>query len=236
VVQGTRAAVFIGGAEEPQLAVPKLAREPAAGQIALRSFMTFGTPPDTYVANFANVVVHPGVVDYEFPPTDPVAGEQSVDGLMESWRISPPFVPAEGDVLELPAAILESEEWQTVAANADGLVELERFVTRPEGVRRVAVLAGARLTADRPTIRRLDLGFSDEISVFLNGRLLLVDDESYSFNFPRRQGLWDTGQLSVFLPLEEGVNELMLAVTDRFGGWGLSGRLEAADGVVVSAR
>ncbi len=226
VVQGSRAAVFVGATEEPQLVVPRLAREPKPGFIALRSFMTFGTPANTYVANYANVVVRPGAVDYEFPPVEPTSPVE--DGRITAWQISPAFVPAEGLLTELPEEIPAEDEWREVPANADGLVELERFVTRPEGVRRVGVLARLRITAEEASTRRLDLGFSDELSVFLNGRLLVADDESYSFNLPRRQGLWTPGQLSVFLPLERGGNELVLAVVDRFGGWGLSGRLGTA--------
>lgn len=45
VVAGSRAAVFVGAVDEPQLVVPRLALEPQAGAIALRSFQTFGTPP-----------------------------------------------------------------------------------------------------------------------------------------------------------------------------------------------
>lgn len=230
VVKGSQAAVFVGSTEEPQLVVPRLAREPKPGFLALRSFMTFGTPPDTYVANFANIVVHPGVVDYEFP-THETATTKS--GLVTSWQVSPAFAPAEGPVLEIPAEISTSSEWQTVPANANGLVELERYVNRPENVRRAAVVARLRISADKAKILRLDLGFSDEVSVFLNDRLLLTDDESYSFNFPRRQGLVTADQLSVFLPLEKGANDLLLVVTDSFGGWGLSGRLEDRDGVTV---
>ncbi len=236
VVEGSRAAVFVGAVEKPQLVVPNLGHEPQAGYIALRSFMTFGTPPGTYVANFANVVVHPGVVDFDFAVVDTAARSESDSARIETWRISPAFVPAEGDVLELPAQVLASDQWLPVQANRDGLVELERHVSRPEGARRASVLARLRLTAEEATTRRLDLGFSDEVSVFLNGRLLLVDDESYSFNLPRRQGLWSTDQLSVFLPLGAGVNELVLAVTDRFGGWALSGRLADREGVSVEAR
>ncbi len=236
VVEGRRAAVFVGAAAEPQLVVPRLAREAGPGFIALRSFMTFGTPPDTYVANFANVVVRPGVVDYEFPQVEVDDRGGSDPGRIERWQVSPAFAPAEGDILELPLDLIESDQWQSVPANADGLVEIERYLTRPEGLRRASVLARLRFTAAEVTTRRLDLGFSDEVSVFLNGRLLVVDDESYSFNLPRRQGLWATDQLSLFLPLRQGVNELIVAVTDRFGGWGLSGRLEATDGVAVEPR
>lgn len=233
VVKGSRAAVFVGETEEPQLVVPHLAREAKAGFIALRSFMTFGTPANTYVANYANVVVHPGKVDYEFPP---VEAAPRVDGLISTWQVSPSFAPAEGLLTELPSEPLASDDWQTVPASSDGLVELERYVTRPEGVRRAGVLARTRLTVDEATSRRLDLGFSDEVSVFLNGRLLIADDESYSFNLPRRQGLWTLDQLSVFLPLEQGTNDLVLAIVDRFGGWGLSGRLvPAADSQIESS-
>lgn len=232
-VQGSRAAVFVGDVEEPQLVVPKLAREPVAGSVALRSFMTFGTPSDTYVANFANVVVRPGVLDFEFPEMEAVAVQP---GRIEEWMVSAAFAPADGDILELPAELLAGDSWAPVPANAEGLVELERFVDRPEGARRASVLARVTLTAPEATTQRIDLGFSDEVSVFLNGRLLVVDDESYSFNLPRRQGLWGADQLSVFLPLEEGANELVVVVTDRFGGWALSGRLEGGSGVSVQSR
>ena len=118
-------------------------------------------------------------------------------------------------------------------ANADGLVEFERYLERPDNARRAAVVARLAITADEAKTVRLNLGFSDELTVFLNRRLLLADDESYSFNSPRRQGLLTDDQLSVFLPLEKGTNELLLVVTDSFGGWGLSGRFEDAEGVTV---
>jgi hypothetical protein len=221
VVEGSRAAVFVGAAEVPQLIVRELAHDPQPGFIALRSFMTFGTPPNTHVANFANVVVRPGVIDYEFP--DPEA-TTPVAGLIAEWDLSPAFAPADGAVLELPAETLATE-WKTAAANPGGLLEIERHVTRPEGVRRATVLARLRLSSENGGTRRLALGFSDELSVFLNGRLLTVVDQSYSFNAPRRQGLLTADQISVFLPLEKGDNEIILAITDRFGGWGLSGRV-----------
>ncbi len=221
VVQGTQAAVFVGAVDEPQLIIHRLAHDPQPGFLALRSFMARGTPPDILVSNFANVVVRPGVVNYEFP--EPEAPESRV-GQVSTWELSPAFAPAEGDILKMPADVLESAQWKPVSANPDGLVEIERHIARPEGARRASVLARLRIAADEASIRRLDLGFSDEISVFLNGRLLAVDNDGYSFNFPRRQGLLTPNQISIFLPLEKGDNELVLAVTDSFGGWGLSGR------------
>ncbi len=223
VVQGSRAAVFVGATEEPQLVVPRLAREPKPGYLALSSFLPLGTPKDVYITSFAEVVVRPGVVDYEFPEPEPEPAAPA--GWIKSWEVSSAFVPAEGLITELPEEILRGDGWRTVPAGAQGLIELERHVVRPEGARRAAVLARLAIAAPEATTRRLDVGFSDEVSVFLNGRLLVADDESYSFNLPRRQGLLTGEQLSVFLPLEAGDNELILAIADRFGGWGLSGKL-----------
>jgi hypothetical protein len=233
IIQGSRAAIFVGSTEEPQLVVPKLAREPKPGLLALRSFMTFGTPANTYVSNFANFTVSPGVADYQFPVSEEAT---PVSSRITNWQLSPVFVPADGLMTELPREILGSDEWQTVTADAEGLVELERHLVRPEGVRRAAVLARHQLTAAKAATHRLDLGFSDEVSVFLNRRLLVADDESYSFNLPRRQGLLTGEQLSIFLPLEAGTNELILAIADRFGGWGLSGKLEQVSGLVMEPR
>lgn len=231
VVQGGRAAVFVGASGEPQI-VSSLARSPVPGYLALRAFRPLGAPPDTYMANFANVVVRPEVVEYDFPAPE-TASEESE--RIPAWQISKAFAPEERPVLELPEEVLADAEWRWATSRKDGLVELELHAERPEGVRRASVMARARLVAETAGSRRVDLGYSDEVSVFLNGRLLAIDDESYSFNFPRRQGLWSADQLSLMLPLEEGANELTLVVTDRFGGWAVSGRLEPSSGVRVEA-
>jgi len=74
--------------------------------------------------------------------------------------------------------------------------------------------------------------------VFLNGAALFTADDSYSFERPRREGLIGLDQGTVYLPLRAGENELVLAVTDVFGGWGLMGLLGRVDSnaVAVSLR
>ena len=66
--------------------------------------------------------------------------------------------------------------------------------------------------------------------------LLFSDDDGYSFNFPRRQGLITIDQGTLYLPLTEGDNELVLVVTDVFGGWGVMGRFADGEGLEVFAR
>ena len=58
-------------------------------------------------------------------------------------------------------------------------------------------------------------------------------DQRYSFDNPRQEGVIGFHQATVYLPLRAGENELILAISDGFGGWGVMGRLEDAAGVRV---
>lgn len=225
VVSGARAAVFVAGASEPQLVIP-LAREPKPGFIAVRSFVPAGTELDGPATHFSNLEIKPGVIDATFPTP---AVDEPLAGIVTTWKVSETFVAPDDDVIDLPTPT----GWKPIAAEASGLIVLLKHRARPEGARRASVLAKLDLRADRAETVRFDFGYSDEVSVFLNGRLLFSGDDSYSFNFPRRQGLIGLDQASVFLPLERGANELILAVTDRFGGWGWMGRLDRPDSVAI---
>ena len=92
------------------------------------------------------------------------------------------------------------------------------------------------MTAETAGVHRFNFGYSDEVSVFLNGTLLFSGDDSYRFNFPRRQGLITIDQGSLYLPLEKGENELILAITDFFGGWGVMGQFEKTEGLEIKAK
>jgi hypothetical protein len=234
VVSGTRAAVFVDNPGEPQMVIPRLAREPQAGYVALRGFLPGGNPPGVYPASFANVTIRPGEVDFDFS-TVPVT-EESPRGVVRNWRVSPPFSPAPGMIRELPPSLVASDAWRTLTADLSGLLVLGRHVVVPQGSRRPAVLARVMIDATRATTKQLNFGFSDEVSVFLNGRLLYYGNDGYSFNYPRRQGLIGLHQGTLFLPLREGQNELVLAVAEVFGGWGVMGQFPDVEGIEVTAR
>jgi hypothetical protein len=216
VLEGERAAVFVGDVKEPQLLV-RLARPPAEGYVALRSFVPEGSEATT---SFANVVTRPGASDFAFPPSM-VEPERDPHTFRE-WLVSEPFSAPEGPVRELPAAA----GWKRLETERSGLLVLLRHVARPKRGERATILAKQLIEAQREESIPLHLGYSDEVTVFLNGEPLFSADDSYSFDRPRREGLIGLDQSTVYLPLRAGANELVLAVTDVFGGWGLIGRLE----------
>ena len=74
----------------------------------------------------------------------------------------------------------------------------------------------------------LTIGFSDRAVVFLNGQALFRGNDSYrtrDYRFLGSIGFWDT----VYLPLNEGANDLVIAVSETLGGWGVQARF-AYDG------
>ena len=226
VVQGRRAALFLGGGSKPVMVVPRLARAPAAGFLALHGFIPRGgSAPEA--AYFANVVVRPGVVPVDFaryPSSEPVPS-----GVVDRWEISAPF-PLDSGVVERLAA--RPAEWRVVAAEPSGLLELDRYVARPAP--RSAILTRLRVRARSAGTRVLELGFSDDATVFLDGRPIFSARSSYSFDHPRRDGVIGLDQAMVYLPLAVGEHEIVVAVVDSFGGWGLMGRWRDATGLAPS--
>jgi hypothetical protein len=231
VISGSRAAFFLGDTVTPTLVV-RLAREPRAGYVSLASFLPANTPGSGPIAWFSNVRVRPGAIDYSFrdAPDPPLPA-----GVVTRWTVGRAFVPT---TLE-PTAI--DSTWtagmQTVTTEPNGMVEMNRWIAMPAGLERsatgdVGAVARVHITAEQAGIRRVQLGFSDAVTVFLNGRPLFHGDDSYQF-LQRRDGLIAFDQATLFLPLKAGSNELAVVVTDHFGGWGLMARFPEGSGLTA---
>ena len=92
------------------------------------------------------------------------------------------------------------------------------------------MLARVVVHADRARHVPLELGFSDRAVVHLNGMPLYRGDDSYrsrDYRFLGSIGWFDT----VYLPLQAGQNELVLAISESFGGWGVQARFPDAAGL-----
>jgi sugar lactone lactonase YvrE len=114
--------------------------------------------------------------------------------------------------------------WRPAVPERDGVINISREVPRTGG-EPDTVLARTILNVEQARRLPLRLGYSDQVRVYLNRRLLFEGDSSYRSRDPSflgLVGLFDT----VILPLESGSNELVLMVTESFGGWGFV----AADG------
>jgi hypothetical protein len=137
--------------------------------------------------------------------------------------VSDPFPE---DELDLAA----SRTWTRLPAETSGLANLARVHGIRDG--RNTVLVRAVIRSDAARTSRMEFGFSDRAVVFLNGRPLYRGDDSYrsrDYRFLGSIGWWD----SLHLDLERGDNELAIAVSEDFGGWGVQARFPDATGLTL---
>jgi len=91
------------------------------------------------------------------------------------------------------------------------------------------VYARTSIHSDQVQVKRLSIGYSDDISVFLNGKILYRGRSAQGFRDPGFLGIVNPENDTVYLPLRKGNNELVLAVSELGGGWGFICRLSDLD-------
>jgi hypothetical protein len=80
--------------------------------------------------------------------------------------------------------------------------------------------------------KRLEFGYSDNAQVFVNGKAIYLGNNTFrtrDYRYLGTIGYFD----SVFLELQKGDNEIIIALNEAFGGWGMKARLENMDGITL---
>lgn len=228
VVSGARLAVYLDGGADPVLVVDRLRRDPRAGGIQLFSSFPAGEPADLFPAAVANVRVTPDRAPGAAAAPEPA----SSPGVIPSWALSPAVPDPGTPIRRLPTV---AGAWTVADADELGRVNIARHRAIPAGAERGTVLARVVIRSDRAQRKKLGLGFSDEGSVFLNGELVFSANNTFLSRSGRYLGIMTVENDALYLPLRAGENELVIAVTEAFGGWGVVGRFEDMDGITVEA-
>lgn len=225
---GAQARLYVKDMERPALVMNDLKTGIQKGQVAL-AVLTGAT----YFSNFEIRPAPDAAWERHLPPTPP--------GTLMKWSLSPSYDALERK-LESPlsAAEISAIHWQDVEAEPPGIVPINRYRESPHprvsfatdfskrldpqpGMK--VVYARTTIDSDREQVKRLDLGYSDDVSVFLNGRILYRGRSAQNFRDPGFLGIMNPENDAVYLPLKKGSNELVLAVSELGGGWGFICRL-----------
>ena len=211
---GSKAEVYIDS-DEPVLRVNDLKRSDRGGAIGLNVSNFAG-------AHFANFKFAKLADGFAFPDNGPEE-TKTAPGMITAWQVSDAF--EEASIAE--AATLEDQQmsarnWTELEAEPTGIANLARI----QGIEdnRNTVFARYDIDSDAKSLKQLEFGYSDIARVFLNGKLIYTGNNTYmsrDYRYLGTIGLFD----SVLLPLEPGKNELCIAVTEAFGGWGIMGKL-----------
>jgi len=228
-VAGAQAKFYVKDMDKPALVVDDLKSGSQRGEVALH--VLAGA---TYFSNF-EIRTTPDVPwQRRLPPMAP--------GTLTAWEISPAYDALQRD-LERPLSRSEAQAmaWQKVQAEPPGFVVLYRYREAPhlrvtfanDFSKRLDPQPGtkvlyARTTIDseRDQVKKLAIGYSDDVSVFLNDRILFRGRSAQNFRDPAFLGIVSPDDDAVYLSLKKGKNELVLAVSELGGGWGFICRLD----------
>jgi hypothetical protein len=227
-VRGAQAKLYIKDMDKPALVMDDLKSGIQKGKVALAVLIG-----ETYFSNFEVRTLPDAPFERHQPPMPP--------GTLTKWAVSPAY-DALARNLEQPLtpSELNAMSWQSVEAEPPGFVVLYRYYQAPHprvtfqadfstrlqpqpGTK--VVYARTAIESDREQVKKLYIGYSDEVSVFLNGKILFRGRSAQSFRDPGFLGIVSPEDDAVYLQLTKGSNELVLAVSELGGGWGFICRL-----------
>jgi len=228
-VTGAQAKLYVKDMDKPALVMNDLKSGVQKGQVAL-----FDLTGEAYFSNFQVRTTPDAPWERHLPAMPP--------NTLSKWSISPAY---DGLARNLERPLTEAEssaiQWQDVEAEPPGLVVLYRYRVAPHPVVTFqsdfstrlqpqpgmkVIYARTTIDSDRDQVKRLLIGYSDDVSVFLNGQILWRGRSAQAFRDPGFLGIVNPENDAVYLPLKKGRNELMLGLSELGGGWGFICRLE----------
>jgi hypothetical protein len=227
-VTGAQAKFYVKDMDKPVLVMNDLKSGIQKGQVGL-AVLTGAT----YFSNFEIRTTPDAPWERHLPPMPP--------GTLTRWSLSPSY-DALARNLERPLQPSESSaiRWENVEAEPPGFVVIYRYREAPHprvsfandfskrldpqpGMK--VIYARTSIESDRDQLKKLYIGYSDDVSVFLNGRILFRGRSAQNFRDPGFLGIVNPENDAVYLPLKKGSNELVLALSELGGGWGFICRL-----------
>ncbi len=227
-VVGAQAKLFVKDMDKAALVMDDLKSGVKKGKVAL--YVLTGA---TYFSNFEIRTTPDAAWERHLLPMPP--------NTLTKWSISPAY---DGLVRNLERALTPSESrsirWRDVEAEPPGFVVLYRYLEAPHlqvtfqgnfakrlepqpGMK--VVYARTTIDSDRDQVKKLEIGYSDDVGVFLNGKILYRGRSAQGFRDPGFLGIVNPEDDAVYLPLKSGHNELILEVSELGGGWGFICRL-----------
>jgi hypothetical protein len=222
VISGRRMNVFVNDSPAPTLEVGSLEGDALKGGLHLQG-----------PATFANMVITPDAVEglSSEPSRDPLEADL---GLVRNWRLSAASPLSDGKTpayADMPGA---SATWKVINTERAGLVNISREYGRPvpEPNRALAWLK-TTITSDSKQTKRVDIGWTREMWVFVNGKLVYTDKNFFESDEARKipDGRCSLENSSFSLPLDAGENEVAVAIANKFFGWGIKLRVDDPAGI-----
>jgi hypothetical protein len=121
-----------------------------------------------------------------------------------------------------------SQEWKAIGTERGGLVNVTREYGLPvKAPNRGLVWLKTTIASDKAQTRKVQIGWTREVWVFVNGKQVYADKNDFDDSGLRKapDGRCSLENGGFDLPLQAGENEVTVAVANNFFGWGLMLRI-----------
>ena len=215
-VLGDEADIYFDDMDTPFLKVTDLKREAEAGKIGVST----GAP--VHFANFEYSPAKPKLVDRE------TTQMETPPGLITQWKVS--NIVRDELYRDMPEINAQGLSWTSHQTEPSGTINLARYAQQSEEMN--TIVTRLDITAEETMRKPLVFGYSDFVWVYVNGLQIYGgrnDFLSRDYRHLGTIGFFD----SVFLPLNEGDNEVLFVVGENFGGWGLKAFMPDQQGIKI---
>ncbi|MDF1694962.1 MAG: hypothetical protein P1U56_03985 [Saprospiraceae bacterium] len=223
VVNENKAQIFLDYSETPQLSW-QLFHPTRAGELQFNG----GNNSAVHIADI-KVDIDQSEISNFIP-----GKRESISGLIQKWEISDMFSKEKLNDPNNFSSTIEERSWGRVVQVEEGVAaNISRQQDLFNGDPGETVFAKVKLQSDEDQIKLFQFGYSDEVVVILNGKAIYKGTNAFrsrDYRFLGTIGLFD----GVYLDLKKGENTLLLAVSENFGGWLVTGKLTDYTGVTVS--
>ncbi|MBU1013930.1 MAG: DUF1080 domain-containing protein [Bacteroidetes bacterium] len=212
VVKDDQARVFIGDMENVALTIHNLEHGISKGSIVLNG----QTDGSAYFANFSVT----DAVNYLFGKK---TEKPVLPGTIASWDVSESITNNLVDNENYPGEnYLNGLNWKSINAEKSGMINLTKhIISNP--FQPAWVYAKTSLHSDSDKSIWYSFGYSDHITIFLNGQEIYQGNNAFTSRDPSYAGLLGYFD-KVKLNLKKGENDLLLLIGEQMGGWGFSFR------------
>lgn len=223
VVSGNYAEMYINDMVKPALFVSEMKMPVRSGGVGLTNSNFTGV----YFANFQfTKSENPKLAGSPVPP------KETPRGTITAWSVSNTFnETALANALTLNTSLTGRLTWKKLECESTGLANLARI----QGITDSSNTAFAKVTvtSEKDQIKKIKFGFSDRVKIYCNGTLLYSGMNNYlsrDYRFLGTIGYYD----AIHLPLQKGKNEIWMAVSEDFGGWGLQAMIEDTRDITIN--
>lgn len=159
-----------------------------------------------------------------------VKKDNPIKGIVPNWKISDKFSEKELNNVAQLRSLIDKRQWgKSISVEETNVANISWVITRNEGDGNT-VFAKITIDSEKDQTKLFQFGYSDRVVAILNEHPIYAGTNKWrtrDYRYLGTVGLFD----SIYLNLKKGKNTLLMAVSEDFGGWGITGKFVDDTGV-----